>query len=238
MKKLPIILIILGVLVMLSPLAGKLYMEWQDNRLLEEWYNSEDASEAEYAATTEADPEEALNDLQQAFSPDSGEDGSTTATSAGVQTTGTTTAAVKAAAAKEQNVLGVIKIDKIKIKYPVVEGVKASNLRRAIGHVPGTAQLGQPGNCALAGHRNYTFGRYFNRLDEVQTGDIISVSTKKAEYKYKVFEKIVVKPTDVSVLKGSKDDTVLSLITCTPIYIASHRLIVKARLEQTILLEP
>lgn len=133
--------------------------------------------------------------------------------------------------------LGVIKIDKIKVKYPVVEGVKASNLRTAIGHIPGSAGLGQPGNCALAGHRNYTFGRFFNRLDELNEGDIISVSTKKEEFIYKVYEKLVVTPDDVSVIKKKKGETILTLITCTPIRVATHRLIVHARLEETITLK-
>ena len=61
---------------------------------------------------------------------------------------------------------------------------------------------------------------------------------KLHELKYIVYEKLIVKPDDVSVIKGDKSDSILTLVTCTPIYIASHRLIIHARLEETILLEP
>lgn len=245
MKKVATIIIIIGVLVMLCPIAGKLYMQWQENKMLEEWYNSEDAASTEVSATSDANAEEAFKHLQDAFSADAGNnanDGtssSLTESPAGNTSANTTGAGIAAKPpAKTQTVLGIIKIDKIKIKYPIVEGVNLKNISRAIGHVPGTAGLGQPGNCALAGHRNYTFGRYFNRLDEVKVGDIISITTKKAEFRYKVYQKLVVLPDDVSVLKGSKDDTVLTLITCTPIYVATHRLILHARLDEKILLEP
>lgn len=257
MKKFSTVIIIIGILIAISPIIGKFYLEWQENRLLNEWLNSTDASEAEAEATSATDAgvdsEEAYGQLQDAFSADVRNGDSANESTAAVTTlpsdnasvsTGSalTGAAVKPSSkpkpAKPQVVLGIIKIDKIKIKYPIVEGVKPSNLSKAIGHIPGTAGLGQPGNCALAGHRNYTFGRYFNRLDEVNTGDIISITTKKAEYKYKVYEKLVVKPEDVSVIKGGKDDTILTLITCTPIYVATHRLILHARLQDTILLEP
>jgi sortase A len=242
MKKLATVILIIGILVALSPLAGKLYLQWQENKLMDEWYNSVDASTAEASMTSDANPEDAYGQLQDAFSADARNNmeevtSSITTNSSESSVQATAGAAVKSPA-KSQTVLGIIKIDKIKIKYPVVEGVKPSNLSRAIGHIPGTAGLGQPGNCALAGHRNYTFGRYFNRLDEVKVGDIISITTKKAEFRYKVYEKLVVKPDDVSVVKGSKDDTVLTLITCTPIYVATHRLILHARLDEKILLEP
>ncbi len=258
MKKVSTILIIIGILVALSPFAGRLYMYYNENRLLTEWYNSENAADAEAAAASEADPEEEFHQLQDAFRVDArnirrpvAEDTAQTTSEQGIAANesgsagepaspaaGSPVSKPKQKPAEQQTVLGVIKIDKIKVKYPIVEGVKESNLKQAIGHIPGTAGLGQPGNCALAGHRNYTFGRYFNRLDELKVGDLISVSTKKEEFIYKVYEKLVVTPDDVSVIKGGKDDTILTLITCTPIYIATHRLIVHARLENKILLEP
>lgn len=256
MKKLSTLIIIMGILIGLSPVAGNLYIKWRENRLLEEWYNSVDAGAAEVQESLSSDPEEAYGQLQDAFAvnannsqnntdtspvdtqPDLNGEGTAGTGSGNISGTPQASSVSKAKPAAPQVVLGIIKIDKIKVKYPVVEGVAPSNLKSAIGHIPGTAGLGQPGNCALAGHRNYTFGRFFNRLDELKEGDIISVSTKKEEFKYKVYEKLVVKPDDVSVIKGSKEDTVLTLITCTPIYVATHRLIVHARLEEKVLLEP
>lgn len=129
-----------------------------------------------------------------------------------------------------QKVLGIIQIKKIKVNEPIVLGVSKANLRAGIGHIPGTAAPGQAGNCALAGHRNYAFKKLFSRLDELKAGDEIRITTKKEDLTYKVTETKVVTPDDVSVLKGSKDKSIITLITCTPKYVASHRLIVTAEL--------
>lgn len=278
MKRLAILIIIVGILIAISPIAGNLYLHWRENRLLDEWYNSEDANAADALAVLDTDPVEGYGLLDDAFAADarykqddvitsnlksqlasntsivsensldntSGNAIGNTIGNTSENTTSDTSnkplintkSSSKPKPAASQVVLGVIKIDKIKVKYPIVEGAAAANLKVAIGHIPGTAVLGQTGNCALAGHRNYTFGRFFNRLDELEKGDIISISTKKEEFKYKVYEKLVVKPDDVSVIKGSKEDTVLTLITCTPIYVATHRLIIHARLEEKVLLVP
>jgi len=135
-----------------------------------------------------------------------------------------------AAKPKEQKVLGVIQIKKIKLKEPIVEGVSKDNLYAGIGHIPGTAGLGEPGNCALAGHRNYAFKKFFRRLDELDIGDEVIISTKDEDLTYTVTGKSVVEPDDVSVLEGRLDENILTLITCTPVYVASHRLIVTAEL--------
>lgn len=219
-----------------------------------EWLGSADAATTEEMAATEetaeADPEEGYSQLQEAFAPDGGtvegtaEETTVPATdrpevTAPDQTDATMPDQPETASepskqlvkqASKQKVLGIIQISKIKVKAPIVEGVRSSNLKAGVGHIPGTAALGQTGNSALAGHRSYTFGKFFNRLDELAEGDEIIITTKKEELKYKVYKILVVTPDDVSVLKGSKDDNIITLITCTPIYVASHRLIVHARL--------
>jgi len=254
MKKFANVLMVIGVLIMLYPAVGAIYTRYQENRLLSEWLQSgsddsymqatvDDAESAflsleesyrdehiSYAGMREQNEELAENNSQavqqsetQLSSGDSELNSSDMATS--------TTTSKSSANSVKQKVLGVIVIDKIKIKYPIVEGVEKENLRTAIGHIPGTAPLGEAGNCALAGHRSYTFGAYFNRLDELDVGDEITIKTKDKDYIYTVYEKQVVSPDDVSVIKGGKDDYILTLITCTPIYIATHRLIIHARLK-------
>lgn len=240
MKKLSIILIIIGILIGVSPLVGQLYTKYQENRMMAEWLDSEDTSALE--ETSDVNPEEAYSQLEEAFAS---EGGSTEGASEEVQEAVATSAPDKLKATAKplipdvkQTVLGIIQINKIKVKAPIVEGVKASNLKAGVGHIPGTAALGMPGNCALAGHRSYTFGKFFNRLDELAAGDEITIMTKKEDLKYKVYKKFVVTPDNVSVLKGSENDSIITLITCTPIYVASHRLIVQARLKDRIMKEP
>lgn len=132
-----------------------------------------------------------------------------------------------------QEMLGIIEIDKIKVNLPIVEGVEKENLRVGIGHIPGTAALGTQGNCSLAGHRSYTLGRFFNRLDELNIGDKIIIITRNQKYTYKIYEKLVVTPDNLSVLKDNGKESIITLITCTPIYIATHRLIIHARLVKS-----
>lgn len=102
-------------------------------------------------------------------------------------------------------------------------------LKYAVGHFKETAMPGEKGNFALAGHRNYTFGEYFNRLDELENGDEITMKTTKGSFTYKVYGKKVVLPEQVEVLNPTKEAT-MTLITCTPVRVATHRLIINAKL--------
>lgn len=120
-----------------------------------------------------------------------------------------------------------LRIPKINLEEAVKEGSTRGVLSSALGHVENTAMPGEDGNCCIAGHRNYAFGKYFNRLDEITTGDVIELETKDNLYQYEVVGVEVVQPEDVSVLDYEEGQN-LTLITCTPILIGSHRLIVHA----------
>lgn len=126
--------------------------------------------------------------------------------------------------------IGIIRIPKIDLKVAIGEGVDMDTLKYAVGHFPQTAMAGEKGNFCVAGHRSYTYSEYFNRLDEINKGDEIYVKTKQGEYKYIVYEKKIVEPSEYSVLDATKDAT-LTLVTCTPIRVATHRLIIKAKLQ-------
>jgi len=125
--------------------------------------------------------------------------------------------------------IGLMLIPKINLKVAIGEGVDMETLKYAVGHFPNTAKPGEKGNFCVAGHRSYTYNEYFNRLGEIKIGDEVIIRTIKEEYKYKVYEIKVVEPSEVSVLDSTKDAT-LTLVTCTPIRIATHRLIIKGKL--------
>lgn len=131
--------------------------------------------------------------------------------------------------ADENGVIAVLSIPSISCKEAVKEGSSSGILAKALGHMEGTALPGRIGNCVIAGHRNYNFGLYFNRLNEVKAGDEITLTTREGVYTYIVTETRVVEPKEISILEQT-EDTRLTLITCTPIYIATHRLIVVAEL--------
>ncbi|AAK78186.1 sortase A [Clostridium acetobutylicum] len=138
---------------------------------------------------------------------------------------------VKAAEIKDtikDGTIGILKIPKIDLKVAIGEGTDLKTLKYAVGHFRNTSMPGQNGNFCLAGHRSYTFGEYFNRLGEIGSGDEIDVETVNGTFKYKVYSTKVVLPSEVHVLDQTKDPT-MTLVTCTPIRIATHRLIIKAK---------
>lgn len=125
-------------------------------------------------------------------------------------------------------VIGILTIPSIESESPIREGVSQNVLADSLGHEPDTAEPGEVGNCVIAGHRNYNFNRFFSRLDKVKLGDYIQVETLDDTYSYEVFDIKVVEPDDLSVLDNT-DDEIITLYTCTPIYIGTHRLVVSAK---------
>lgn len=130
-----------------------------------------------------------------------------------------------------EGVMGVMVIDKIEMTAPIVEGTKIKNIQYALGHFEDTALPGDNGNFAVAGHRSYTFGEYFSRLDELTAGDAIKVIYGSTIYTYTVDETMVVEPDRTEVLDPTANATI-TLVTCTPKWTATHRLIVKGTLTE------
>ena len=106
-----------------------------------------------------------------------------------------------------------------------------------IGHYVGTAMPGGVGNFALAGHR-VTFGKPFNRIEELQLGDALVVRTADTWYVYKVTSTEVVMPSDVRVIAPVPNEPgvvpterYITLTTCHPMFSARERYIVHGVLD-------
>lgn len=121
----------------------------------------------------------------------------------------------------------VLRIPSIDSENLVTEGTSKQALKTALGHETDTPLPGEVGNCVIAGHRNYSFGKFFNRLGEVEIGDMIYIDTPTDTYSYRVNEIKTVEPEEVEILDNTENE-ILTLYTCTPIYIATHRLVVIA----------
>lgn len=134
---------------------------------------------------------------------------------------------VAPARADESVIFGRIQIPRVRVSAIVREGVDARTLESGAGHVPGTAFFGEPGNVALAAHRD----RHFRGLRNIRPGDEISVETMHRTYHYVVESTQVVQPTEVGVLDPTPDPSI-TLITCYPFFFlgpAPERFIVRAR---------
>ena len=129
--------------------------------------------------------------------------------------------------AATEGLIGRIEIPRLSLSVVVVEGIDRTTLRRAVGHIPGTALPGQPGNVGLAGHRD----SFFRPLKDLQIKDEVQFLTLKGAYKYEVVSLWVVEPNDVGVLAPSGRN-MLTMVTCYPFYYvgpAPKRWIVRAR---------
>ena len=124
--------------------------------------------------------------------------------------------------------VAMIRIPKIGVDKAVVEGVGVPDLKKGPGHYPSSPLPGQPGNSAIAGHRT-TYGAPFYRLDELQPGDKIFVTTRQGHFEFKVEGSKEVQPSDTSVLQPTVGAQ-LTLTTCTPRFSAARRLVVTASL--------
>ncbi len=107
--------------------------------------------------------------------------------------------------------LGRIEISTIGLSAMILEGIDERTLRRAVGHIPGTPLPGQPGNAALAGHRD----TFFRALQNIRVDDEIKLETLSGVYSYRVDSTEVVDPGETRVLDNS-DDEILTLVTCYP----------------------
>ena len=125
--------------------------------------------------------------------------------------------------------IGRLEIPRLGLSAIVMEGTSTTTLRRAVGHIAGTALPGQPGNVGISGHRD----TFFRPLRNIRRNDIITLTTLLGEYRYRVMSTRIVRPNNVAVLDATEDDT-LTLVTCYPFYFvgpAPSRFIVRAERE-------
>jgi len=129
-------------------------------------------------------------------------------------------------AAQFSPAIGILRIPKIDVEVPVLEGTDDLILNRGVGHVAGTASPGENGNVAIAGHRD----GFFRGLKDIVVGDKVELVTLQRTETYVIDNITIVDPTDVSVLRPRARSS-LTLITCYPFYFigsAPQRYIVEA----------
>lgn len=136
-------------------------------------------------------------------------------------------------------------IPKLGVDAMVVEGTSQAALRAGAGHYPTSPLPGEAGNVAIAGHR-VTYGKPFNRMDELGVGDEIKLETPLAMHTYKVVAYPgdagtpcpngacwITHPQDWGVV-GETPGSMLTLTTCHPKRSARQRLILRAELVDSV----
>jgi len=124
-------------------------------------------------------------------------------------------------------------IPRIDVDWVVVSGVTRNDLKQGPGHFRDTPLPGQLGNSAIAGHRT-TSGAPFGSLNNLEPGDEVELTMPNGHrYVYVVTGSEVVTPDDYGVISRSDESkATLTLVTCTPKWSSTHRLIVYAELDQ------
>ena len=129
------------------------------------------------------------------------------------------------------SLIGRIEIPRLGVSTIIRAGSDGRTLRLAVGHIPGTAIPGEPGNIGLAGHRD----TFFRRLRDIRVGDEIRIVTPGDTFTFRVEQTSVVKPRDTWVLNDTPMPT-LTLVTCYPFtYVGSapDRFIVRAAQQRS-----
>ena len=127
--------------------------------------------------------------------------------------------------------LAVLRISKVHLEAPVLDGTDDLTLNRGVGHIVGTDRPGEDGNIGIAGHRD----GFFRVLKDVTPGDTIELAMPKRVVTYVVDQIVLVRTDDVSVLQPRSRPS-LTLVTCYPFYFvgsAPQRYIVQASVERS-----
>lgn len=128
-------------------------------------------------------------------------------------------------------IMGYIEIPKIDLKLPIYHTSSEKALEKGVGHLETTALPigGINNNPILTGHRGLPSAELFTRLDELKKGNIIYIHVLNNHLSYEVDSIKVIKPTEVSKLQPIENKDMITLITCTPYGVNTHRLVVQGK---------
>lgn len=130
---------------------------------------------------------------------------------------------------EQEGVMGYLEIPVIDVKLPIYHGVSEKVIRKGAGHIDTTAlPIGGAGtHSVLASHRGLSTAKLFTDLDKVKEGDLFYIYILDHKLTYEVDQILVVEPEDTSALRPIADKEYVTLLTCTPYGINSHRLLVR-----------
>lgn len=123
-----------------------------------------------------------------------------------------------------------VAIPAIDVRLPVYHGTSEATLQKGLGHLYGSALPtgGEGFHSVITGHTGLTTATLFDDLVDVQIGDAIYVSTFGERMKYQVYGTEIVLPDETDSLRAEAGRDLLTLVTCTPYGINTHRLLVHA----------
>lgn len=127
--------------------------------------------------------------------------------------------------------IGYISINKIKVEIPIYYGTTSSVLNVAVGHLEGTSLPvgGSSTHSVLSAHRGLPTAKLFTDLNKLELGDIFEITVLDRKLTYQVDNIVVVEPNDVKALEIIDGEDYVTLLTCTPYGLNTHRLLVRGK---------
>lgn len=125
--------------------------------------------------------------------------------------------------------MGYIEIPKIDVKLPILHGTSEQVLSHAVGHLEGTSLPvgGESTHAVLTGHRGLPSSKLFTDINQLQVGDVFYIYILDDILAYKVDKISVIEPDDLSELQLVDGEDYVTLLTCTPYGINTHRLLIR-----------
>lgn len=129
----------------------------------------------------------------------------------------------------DEGMMGYLSIDKIRVEIPIYHGTSNDTLNSFVGHVEGTSLPigGNSTHSVLSAHRGLPSAKLFSDLDKLEVEDTFKIIVLDEALTYKVDKISIVKPNNSKELMNVKDKDYVTLITCTPYGINTHRLLVR-----------
>lgn len=131
----------------------------------------------------------------------------------------------------DSGIIGYVEIPTIGVKLPVYQGTSAGDLERGVGHLKGSSlPVGGKGTHAvLTGHTGLSQAKLLSDLTEMKEGDVFYIYVLGRQLAYEVYATSVVLPEDTEQLRIDKDKDLVTIVTCTPYGINTHRLFVHGK---------
>lgn len=126
--------------------------------------------------------------------------------------------------------IALIEIPSVNLESVVVSGMKDDYLKYYVCHFENSANPGDYGNFALAGHSSYLYNQVFNKVHKVNIGDEINIKTPTETFSYTITQIFETHPSNIDVLNQNMDKKEMTIVTCTNT--GEDRLIVKAEIVE------
>ena len=215
---LPALIFVIGLGVLLYPAVSDLWNQHRQNSLISSYTETvAQMSKTDYSDYLEA--ARAYNaalksDLHDAFSGQAPDENDVYWTLLNLDNNG---------------VMGYIEIPKINVRLALYHGTGEDALQHGVGHLAGTSLPvgGENTHCVLSGHRGLPSALLFTDLDQMENGDRFYLHVLGDTLAYEVDQVLVVEPDDVSALTIAQGQDYVTLVTCTPYGVNTHRLLVR-----------